>query len=154
MKAPTKDKSYIIGLFDNAIEQAIRIAMQKNTPFVASKKNTIVGKYIVHKNDNDYYDIKDITTKMILYKDLSLYDSAIMIAQRQEKGRSLITDILKIDEDYAKHRIDMNHYLNCYKIAKQRNDIPRMSVLEDKFRISDQLSKLVKKRLSKFKIVR
>jgi len=150
---PIKDKSYLLFLFDNAIEQATQTAILRNQPIPTSKRDTYVGNYLVRKNNNNLYDIKDGIE--VLYENLYMYEAAISIAQRQNQGfDNSIKEIIKIDDDYGKHRNDMMVYLNCYKAAKQRKDIERMSILEDKFYMSEQLSKLVKQRIRRFKVIR
>jgi hypothetical protein len=149
------DKEKLLSLFDNAIEKATHTTMQNSEPIITANKDTFVGLFLVHKKIDNCYEIRESASKKPLYKDIYLYEAAISIAQRLSKGiTNSISEILKIDKDYSKHRNDMVHYLHCYKVAIQKKDIEKMSILEDKFQMSEQLSKLIKNRMSKFKLVR
>lgn len=147
------DKTQLLALFDDAVRRATEMAIQKNEPIIESKKKIHIGTLLVCKNSINLYNILELGTKKILYENIELYDSAVIIAQYQNKGmKSTIDEVLNIDKEYSKHGNDMVHYLHCYKIAKQKNNLDRMLILEDKFQLSEQMAKLVRLRLSKFKV--
>jgi len=149
-----KDKARLFELFENAISKATQLTIQRHQDTIESKKKVQIGNLLVCKNSTNFYDIVDFVTKKIIYENIELYDAAIIIAHQENKNKKfLITEVLKIDKEYSKHTMDMAHYSHCYKIVKKKNNIDRMLVLEDKFQLSEQLSKMVKLKLLKFKSV-
>lgn len=90
-----------------------------------------------------------------LYENISVFDVAVIIAQRYNAGEtSIIKKILILEDRFTKHHNDMIHYLNCLKGAKKRRDIERMAILEDKFQVAEILAKNARDSISIFKRVK
>ena len=145
------NRKELIGDFDNAINKAISIAVSNGVPIRVSKNITIIGNLIIKKNIEDLYDIM-LPNRVILYKDIFLFDVAVIIAQKYKEGEiSIIKRVLMLEEQFVKYQNDMIHYLNCLKGARKRHDIERMTILEDKFQIAEIMAKNLKNNILIFK---
>lgn len=114
----------------------------------------MVGNIIVEQNLSGYYDIVDPCLG-IIYSNISLFDVAVIVAQRYCSGQtSIIRKVLALEGIYSKHRTDMVHYLSCLKGAKKNRDIERMAILEDKFQIAEIAAKQAKDNISIFKRIK
>lgn len=150
-----KDRPKLLSLFNIAVNRAVKSAVKEGQPLTMSKKDTYVGPLLVQKLINGTYSIYKTNANQPMYSDIHLYEAAVLISQHYERGAiSCVREILKIDSDYAKYKTDMMHYIACYKHVKESKDIERMLVLEDKFCMAEELSKITRQRLSKFKISR
>jgi len=148
------DKPKLLERLDRATDRAATFAIQRSFPIPVSKKSTLIGNTFVDKNESGLYDILTFQ-RVILHKDISVFDVAVTIAQRYSNNETgSIKQILYLDERFAKYHTDMVHYLHCMKGAKKRHDLERMIILEDKFQIAEQNARNIRDRLSTFKIVK
>ena len=144
----------LINKLDKATERAASLAISRGNPIRMSKKSTLVGNTFVEKNTNGFYDVV-LPNKDRLYENISVFDIAVIIAQRHNSGEmSTIKRILSLEGRYAKYHNDMLHYLNCLKGAKKKHDIERMAILEDKFQIAEALAKSARDSISNFKRIK
>jgi len=148
------DRPKLIDKLDKATERAASIAISRGNPIRMSKKSTLVGNTFVEKNNDGFYDVI-LPNKDKLYEDISVFDVAVIIAQRHNSGdTSTIKKVLSLEGRYAKYHNDMLHYLNCLKGAKKKHDIERMAILEDKFQIAETLAKGARDSISIFKRIK
>jgi hypothetical protein len=148
------NRSALLNKLDKATEKAASFAISRGDPIRMSRRSTLIGNTFVEKNNNGLYDVI-LPNKTILYKDLSVFDVAVIIAQRYNSGeQSIIKKVLSQEEIYLKHHNDMLHYLNCLKSAKKRHDIERMAILEDKFQVAEMLARNARNSISIFKRVK
>jgi hypothetical protein len=153
-KMVIEDKSRLLEVLDNALNQATSTAIKNADPIKRSKNSTFIGTTIVEKNRDGFYDIKFLNDT-ILFENISTFDVAVMIAQRYNSNEhSVIKQILVLEEKYAKYHNDMVHYLHCFKAAKKKNDIEKMCILEDKFQVAEGLARITKDRIGFFKRVK
>lgn len=132
---------------DRVAEKVIKNVKQP----VVTKKPIRIGKLLIERNLNGLFDISG-SDKKLIYKDIFNFDIATIIAERHVMGeRSILTEILGLEEKYSKHFLDMRYYLHCFKSMKKQNDIKRMAILEDKFQVSEFLAKQAKERILIFK---
>lgn len=147
------DRASIIEKLDKATDKAASFAIQRGMP-IPNKTDTWVGNTIVKKNSNGFYDILSLD-KEILFKDISAFDIATIIAQRYTSGEfKTVEKVLKLENEYSKYRTNMIHYLHCMKGAKKRRDYDTMTILEDKFQISEIRAKTTKNNIAIFKRVK
>lgn len=146
------DRAQLLAMLGNAVNSAAKSAIRENRPIVVSKRNTLVGTLSIEKTTDNTYLIKKSTVTECLYTSITLYESAVLIAQSYLRGDvAAIKEIVEIDCAYTKHHTDMLHHLSCYRALKLHNNLDRMVILEDKFYMSEELSKLARSRLAKFK---
>lgn len=144
------DKDGILEKLEEVTDKAASIAIRKGMP-IPGKKGTYVGSVLIEKNSKGFYDLLSIGGKT-LYRDISVFDVAIIVAQRyndQEFGA--IKSVLELEEVYSKNHTEMLYYLHCLKGAKKKNDYSRMSILEDKFQTSEARAKVARDKISFFK---
>jgi len=147
-------RTSLLDKLDRVTDKAATVAISRGYPIPMSSKSTMVGGVFVTKNDMGLYDIVSID-KHVLYENISVFDVAVIIAQRYNAGEtSIIKQVLALEERFSKYHTDMIHYLHCLKGAKKRHDIERMAILEDKFQVSETLAKNARDRISIFKRVK
>lgn len=148
------DRLTIIKNLDAATDLATKLALDRGLPMNISKKSTLVGNLVIEKNRLGLYDILD-SNKDVLYENISVFDVAVIIAQRRSKREfSVIEKVIALEEKFSKHHIDMLHYLHCIKIARQKGDVERCSILEDKFNMSELSAKNIRDKLAGFKRIK
>jgi len=145
------DKTALIDKLDRATDKAVSVALVRGIPLTVSKKSTMIGTTLIRKNIKGFYDVLTLDGK-VLYEDISVFDVAVIVAQRHNSGETgTIRKVLYLEQKYSKYRSDMLTYLHCLKGAKKKNDIERMAILEDKFQVSEMLAKNVRDHISIFK---
>lgn len=148
------DKLELLEKLDVATDKAATIAVQRGLPLKLSNKSVMIGNTFVEKNDIGGYDVLGFN-KTILFEDISVFDVAVIIAQRYNSNESgVIKQVLLLEEKFSKHHSDMVHYLHCIRSAKKKQDSERMAILEDKFQVAEQLAKNARDRISVFKRVK
>jgi len=144
----------LLDKLDRATSRAASFAINRGFPIPMSKKTTLIGNTFVEKNTNGLYNIVS-PDKTILYEDISIFDIAVIVAQRYNSGEpAAIKKVLALEERFAKYHTDMIHYLDCLKGAKKRHDIERMAILEDKFQVAEILAKKARDSISIFKRIK
>ena len=144
----------LLDKLDRATSRAASFAINRGFPIPMSKKTTLIGNTFVEKNTNGLYNIVS-PDKTILYEDISIFDIAVIVAQRYNSGEpAAIKKVLALEERFAKYHTDMIHYLDCLKGANKRHDIERMAILEDKFQVAEILAKKARDSISIFKRIK
>ena len=148
------DRSSVLETLDKATDRAATFAIQRGMPISVSKKSVLIGSTLVEKNDDDFYNVLSLDRK-ILYPNISVFDVAVIIAQRHSNGEfSTVKKVIQLEERFHKYHCDMTHYIHCYRGAKKKNDLERMFILEDKFQLSEMLAKATRDSISVFKRVK
>ena len=148
MKSNKKD---LLGRLDKATDRAASLAISRGFPIRMSKKTTIIGNVIVEKNSIGLYNVT-LPNKTILYENISVFDIAVIVAQRYNSEElSVIKKVLALEERFVKHHTDMINYLNCLKGAKKHHDTERMAILEDKFQVAEIAAKHIRNSIAVFK---
>lgn len=139
---------------DRATDRAAGMAISRGIPIPVSNKASLISNLLVEKNKSGFYDVKTLDGK-ILYENISVFDVAVIVAQRHTTGEtSVIKHVLTLEGKFSKHHTDMVHYLHCMKGAKKSRDNERMAILEDKFQVSEQMAKNTRDKISNFKRVK
>lgn len=147
-------KAFLLNKLDMATDRAVSLAFQREFPLQVSKKSTLIGSSSIEKNENGTYDILDIG-RTVVYKNIFMFDVAIIIAQRYNSHETgIIKKVLYLEERFSKYHNDMTYYLHCMKSAKKKQDIERLAILEDKFRVAELYAKETKDQISFFKRVK
>ena len=148
------EKPELLEKLDKATDRAATFALQRGVPVPISKKSVLVGNVFIEKNSNGFYDVIALD-RTKLFEDISVFDVAVIIAQRHNNGESsAIKQVLFLEDRFLKFHTDMVHYLHCMKSAKKKNDVERMAILEDKFQVAESLAKDLRDRISIFKRVK
>lgn len=145
------DKSALIEKLDRATDRAVSVAIVRGIPLPVAKKSSLIGSTLVEKNSKGMYNVSTFDGT-IIFEDILVFDVAVIVAQRYNSGEmSTIKKVLALEEKYAKYHSDMVNYLHCLKLAKRRNDVERMAILEDKFQTSEIHAKSIRDSISIFK---
>jgi hypothetical protein len=145
------DRVALLEKLDKATDGAAAIAVSKGELRPAAQNLTLVGKTFIRKNKTGLYDVTTLGVEP-LYTDISVFDVAIILAQRYSEGDfGQIKQILTLESRFSKYHIDMLHYLHCIRGAKRRQDFEQMAILEDKFQVAEILARHIRDRISIFK---
>jgi len=148
------NRENLLDKLDRVADKAASYAITRGYPISVSKNSTLVGNVSVEKNSKDLYNVMTLD-KHILYEDISVFDVAVIIAQRYNAGEThIVKQVLALEERFSKYHTDMIHYLHCLKGAAKRHDTERMAILEDKFQVSEILAKNTRDRITNFKRVK
>lgn len=147
------DRPELLEKLDKAMDRAATFAIQRGSPIPVTKKSVLIGNVFIEKSKAGYNVISMDRSK--LYENITVFDVAVIIAQRYNAGEtSIIKQVLFLEDRFAKYHTDMIHYLHCMKSAKKKNDNERMSILEDKFQLAEQLARDVRDKISSFRRVK
>jgi len=148
------ERPEILAKLERATDRAATFAISRGYPIPMDKKSTLIGNVFVTKNAKGFYDVLKFD-KTPIYEDISVFDVAIIVAQRYNSGEtSIIRRVLDLEEKFSKYHTDMIHYLHCIRGAKKNHDHERMAILEDKFQVSETLAKMTRDKISVFKRVK
>lgn len=148
------ERSDLLENLNIAANKAATYAIQRGSPLSMDKKSIMIGTTLIEKNDFGTYDILSFD-RTLLFKNISVFDVAIIIAQRYNLNEhGIIKKVLILEDKFSKHHTDMLHYLHCLKSAKKKHDLERMAILEDKFQQAEQFAKDTRDRISFFKRVK
>jgi len=148
------ERSNLLENLNIATSKAATYAIQRGSPLSMDKKSIMIGTTFIEKNEFGSYNILSLD-KSLLFKDISVFDVAIIVAQRYNLNEhNVIKKVLILEDKFSKYHTDMLHYLHCLKTAKKNHDIERMAILEDKFQQAEQFAKDTRDRISFFKRVK
>jgi hypothetical protein len=148
------ERPELLKQLNKATDRAATIAIHRGLPITLSKNDTLIGNFIVEKNKYGFYDILKFN-RSIVYENISVFDIAIIIAQKYNSGElSVVRQLLQLEERFSKFHNDMTHYLYCMKTAKKKHDTQRSAILEDKFQMAELLAKNTKDKIAIFKRVK
>ena len=147
------DRTELLEKLGRATDRAATFALQRGVPVPISKKSVLIGNVFIEKNKFGYNVVA--LDRMKLYENISVFDVAVIIAQRYNSGEmSAIKQVLFLEDRFTKYHIDMIHYLHCMRSAKKKNDVERMAILEDKFQVAESLARNIRDRIAFFKRVK
>lgn len=147
------ERPELLEKLDKAMDRAATFALQRGVPIPVSKKSLLIGNVFIEKNKAGYNVVA--LDRMKLYENITVFDVAVIIAQRYNAGdSSAIKQVLFLEDRFAKYHTDMVHYLSCMKGAMKKNDNERVAILEDKFQLAEQLARDVRDKISSFKRVK
>ncbi len=132
-------------------DQFLRSHLFLNRP---NKDKLVVGGYIVTKVDDELYNVYKKNLKNLLYENLYSFDAAMAIAESLNAGlNGRAKEIVKAEEEYAKHRNDMRTYKLMYnKYIDTEAD--NAWVYEDRYMIASNRAKKALRELKRFRIVK
>ena len=143
----------MLSRLDEVTDKAASIAIRESMP-IPGKKGVYIGTVVIEKNKKGFYDLSNVNGGL-LFEDISVFDVAIIIAQRYNNEEyGAIKRVLELEEMYAKNHTEMIYFLHCYKGARKKKDYGRMAILEDKFATSETKAKIARDRISFFKRVK
>lgn len=144
-------RTELLDKLDRVTDRAASFAIRSGIPIPLNKKSILICNLFIEKNKLGMYDIITKDRKK-LFQDITVFDVAVIIAQRYNNGQLfIIKQVLHLQDRFTKHRTDMVHYLHCLKSARAKNDTERMAILEDKFQVSEMFARTMRDRIAIFK---
>ena len=145
------NRKNLLEKLDKATDRAAYMAVERAYPIQKDNASSFVGTTVIKKNNKGFYDIF-IATGKLLYADIIVFDIATIISQKYTSGElKAIDKVLVLEQEYAKHRTNMMHYLHCIAAAKKRHDYDAMAILEDKFQMSETRARRTRDNISIYK---
>lgn len=145
------DRLGLINRLNKATDRAAAFALQRQSPMKVSKGSVLIGSASIEKNKQGTYDIL-ASDKSVLYEDISVFDVALIVAQRyNDRETGVIKQVMSLERHFSKYHNDMVHYLHCMTTAKKKKDSERMAILEDKFQLAEQRARNIRDEISVFK---
>ena len=148
------DRPELLEKLDKATDRAASFAIQRGSPLLMSAKSVLIGNTFIEKNELGSYNVLS-SEKKVLFDNISVFDVAVIVAQRYNHHETgVIKQVLILEDKFSKYHTDMIHYLHCMKAAKRKQDIDRLAILEDKFQLAEQRAKDTRDSISVFKRVK
>ena len=136
---------------ENAIKDVI-ITSINNNEVMPSARGLFIGTCEIVKLKDFTYSIIDLKTNKCIFKSISFFDAAYVIAKRisSNKLRNL-KEILALEKEYQWYRANMIHYESCYQISTKNKDFERACILEDKMQHAKSMLKQIKDKMRLFR---
>jgi hypothetical protein len=133
----------------DTLEKAVELAAKKiNAAALVDEILQQSGTCSLIRRTTGLYSV---VSGKILYSDIFLYDSALMIYGRVIKKKYFdIPALLELDTQFAKHKEDLKFYKHNASFALDKKDVERYLVLEDRILVAmDAMERLRRKIQSK-----
>lgn len=148
-KTLNKALMIVVGAIES--DQFLRSHLFLNRP---NKDRLNVGGYIVTKEGDELYNVYKKNLSNLLYKDLYSFDAAMALAESLNiKNEKRVEQIVKLEEEYAKHRNDMRIYKLRYNEHIKTNPDDAWA-FEDRYVISSHRARKALRELKRFRIVK
>jgi hypothetical protein len=93
------------------------------------------------------YVIADMLQARILYEDIHLKQSAILIANKLADGKTVPTNILEWDSAFASRIFDIKNYKAKWRSAEKEGDEHRVFIYENKYNEANRQADEIKHRI-------
>jgi len=122
--------------FSNIFDRTLASVYKNKLPVAVNNNGFVIGDLEIKYNDG-LYSIEDKFTKKILYKDIYLIEAAFLLAKYNQLNLvSSMPYILKLEEQYAKHYLDMQSYAHACAVAKKSKNYDKMEIAESRYACS------------------
>jgi len=139
---------------DRATDKVALVAIRRGTILPIPEKLIKVDAAYVQKSGHGFYNILN-SSKDVIYKDICVFDVAVIVAQKYSKGqRKELKTVLSLESSFFKYHTDMTYYLNCMRKVKVKKDMERLCILEDKFQMAEVHANDLRDKISFFKRVK
>jgi len=107
-------------------------------------KGILIGKIaIVPKKSTGtryIYVIADMVKAQILYDDIHLKQTAILVAHNIADGKGIPDQVLSLDNQFASHLFSITNSKRMYKMAKKEKNEIGMEIQQQKFEDANRLA--------------
>jgi len=93
------------------------------------------------------YVIADMVQARILYEDIHLKQSAILIANKLADGKTVPSHILDWDSEFASRIFDIKNYKLKWRSAEKAGDDDQMFIYENKYNEANRQADAIKRRI-------
>ena len=133
----------IIKELDKTIARVI-VSLYDEQDLIADGNDFIIGSVVI-KKENLVYNIYNRLTGSILYSDIFLIESALLITKYQHSNDYvMLKEVISLDNKYAKHYLDLKCYLNSIKVRSSAGKYIEAQIAEDRYRIAKNDAKLIR----------
>jgi len=119
---------------DKTLTKVVTSLHKKRYP-IADGSNYIFGDEYI-KKENGLYVIYNRITGKLLYTDIFLIESALLIANYMYDSNDKLKEVLTLDNRYAKYYLDMKSYLNTIRSCNECGKYTEAQIAEDRYAIS------------------
>ena len=128
---------------------------EKNRPFrhlpKQFSKGILIGNIAIVPRRADetrfVYVIADMMQARILYEDIHLKQSAILIANKLADGKTVPAQILEWDSEFASRIFDIKNYKAKWRSAEKAGDDAQMFIFENKYNEANRQADVIKRRI-------
>jgi hypothetical protein len=93
------------------------------------------------------YVIADMIQAQIVYEDIHLKQSAILLAHHLADGKIIPENILHLDSGFASRIFDIKSYKNKIRAAEKNGDEDQAFIYENKFREANRQADAIKQKI-------
>lgn len=141
----------ILNAFNNASNNVSKKVAQTINESKKTSRGVEVGSFIVEKNDDDLYDIRDNRTSDTLFEDVRLYETAYLLVKHLNEGKKInspeITKIISTNALFETYYYDAISHKRNYNKAKKRGDFAKMDIAEARFDRAKEEASLAKRQI-------
>ena len=139
---------------DNKLHELARHSEQQR-PFLhlpkQFSKGILIGNIAIVPRRADetrfVYVIADMVQARIIYEDIFLKQSAILIAHHLADGKQVPDDILNLDSQFASRLFDIKSYKVKWRTAEKNSDDERAFIYENKYIEANSKADELKKKI-------
>lgn len=122
--------------FAQVLDSVIATAYENAEPIASSSKEIVIGDLTVI-NDGVCYSIADKATGEIKFDHVYLIEAAFLIAKYiQLKDFREVDKVMKLENAYAKHYMDLMFHYNSCKQARESDDYKKLEIFQIRYRDS------------------
>ena len=114
-------------------------------------KGILIGNVAIVPKKSDgtryIYVIADMVKATILYDDIHLKQTAILVAHNLADGKGEPTEVLKLDEIFASQLFSITNSKRMYKMAKKEKNEAGMEIQTQKFEDANRLADEYKQKI-------
>lgn len=127
----------ILNAFNNASTNVSKKVAQTINESKRTERGVEVGSFLVEKNDDELYDIRDTRTDDTLFEDVRLYETAYLLVKYLNEGKKInseeITKVMSTNALFEHYYYDAITHKQSYNRAKKRGDWGKMDIAEARF---------------------
>ena len=114
-------------------------------------KGILIGNVAIvpkkHTGTRYVYVIADMIEAKILYDDINLKQTAILVAHSIADGKSVPHNVLQLDTVFASHLFDITNAKRMYKMCKKQKNEAGMEIQTQKFEDANRLADEYKQKI-------
>ncbi len=135
--------------------KALAVQDEKHRPFrhlpKQFSKGILIGNIAIVPRRADetrfVYVIADMIQARIVYEDIHLKQSAILIAHHLADGKSISENIMNWDSEFASRIFDIKSYKGKLRTAEKSGDDDQAFIYENKYREANRQADSIKQRI-------
>lgn len=127
----------ILNAFNNASQNVAAKVVNTINESKKVDRGVEVGSFLVEKNNDELYDIRDNRTSDTLFEDIRLYETAYLLVKYLNEGKKInspeITKVISTNALFETYYYDAMSHKRTFNKAKKRGDFTKMDIAEARF---------------------